>query len=484
VTVGTTVPLARRAEIDLDLFRRVAWDGEGVTIAPAALERIGDRRAQFEAFIAAHPERRFYGVNVHAGDGSHRPLDDAARRDYARGMQSAVSFGEPLPHRVVRGIVLSRLTNFIEGHSGVTPGLAEAVAAMLDGRPLPDVPRHGNGGSGEISALGALFGSIGAERQLQLKESMSLINGSPCASALTADAALCAADLIGWAQRLFGLAATALGVSAEIFDARLDELWGDPFQARALATLRAQLDQPAAVAGAGTADAGTPAETAAAALAHVQPPVSFRIIPRVVGNALRVLDEARAAARISLGAVSDNPTLLFDGDELVEIVSTGGFHNGTAAPVIDSLAATVADLAALALHELHRMQESRDALPRFDATNLGILQMAANGYAEEARAACAPSLLGLGGRGQNDVPSPSFIAFNRYERVHGFAAGALACLACIAAQSVSQTGRPVPPALGDTFASISALSPPLTERRSLGPELAALTGLLMAGIPA
>ena len=103
-------------------------------------------------------------------------------------MQSAVSFGEPLPRRVVRGIVLSRLTNFIEGHSGVTPGLAEAVAAMLDGRPLPDVPRHGNGGSGEIPALGALFGSVGAERQLQLKESMSLINGSPCASALTADA--------------------------------------------------------------------------------------------------------------------------------------------------------------------------------------------------------------------------------------------------------------------------------------------------------
>ena len=465
------VPLARRAEIDLDLFRRVAWDGEGVTIAPAALERIGDRRAQFEAFIASHPERRFYGVNVHAGDGSHRPLDDAARRDYARGMQSAVSFGEPLPRRVVRGIVLSRLTNFIEGHSGVTPGLAEAVAAMLDGRPLPDVPRHGNGGSGEISALGALFGSIGAERQLQLKESMSLINGSPCASALTADAALCAADLIGWAQRLFGLAATALGVSAEIFDARLDELWGDPFQAEALAALREQL---------GHTTAGQEADVA---VGHVQPPVSFRIIPRVVGNALRVGDEARAAARTSLAAVSDNPTLLFDGDELVEIVSTGGFHNGTAAPVIDSLAATVADLAALALHELHRLQESRGALPRFDATNLGILQMAANGYAEEARAACAPSLLGLGGRGQNDVPSPSFIAFNRYERVHGFAVGALACLACIAAQSFSQTGRPVPPALGDTFASISALSPPLTERRSLGPELAALTGLLMAGIP-
>ena len=466
------VRLARRADIDLDAFRRVAWEGEGVTIAPAALERIALRRTRFEAFVAAHPERRLYGINVHAGDGSHRPLDDAARRDYARGMQSAVSFGEPLPRRVVRGIVLSRLTNFIEGHSGVTPGLTEAVAAMLDGRPLPEVPRHGNGGSGEIPALGALFGSLGVERQLQLKESMSLINGSPCAAALTADATLCAADLVGWAQRLFGLAAVALGVSAEIFDARLDALWGDPFQAQALSALRGQLG---AAAGGGVAGV---------AVGHVQPPVSFRIIPRVVGNALRVLDEAERAAQTSLGAVSDNPTLLFEGDELVDIVSTGGFHNGTAAPAIDSLAATVADLSALALHQLHRLQESRDALPRFDATNLGILQMAANGYAEEARTACVPSLLGLGGRGQNDVPSPSFIAFNRYERVHRFAAGTLACLACIAAQSLAQTGRSVSPSLAETLSSISALSPPLTSRRSLGPELAALTELLTAGIPA
>jgi histidine ammonia-lyase len=461
-----TVELTRRGDIDLVALRRVAWDGEGAVIAASALELIGERRGRFEAFVESHPERRFYGINVHAGDGSHRPLDEAARRDYTRGMQSAVSFGTPLPRRVVRGIVLARLTNFIEGHSAVTPGLAAAVAAMLDGRELPEVPAHGNGGSGEIPALGWLFGTVGSERELALKESMSLVNGSPCAAALTADATLCAEELIVWAQRLFGLAAVAYGVAPTIFDRRLDDLWGEPFQARALRTLREQLpDVPAGDDG------------------HVQPPVSFRIIPRVVGNALRVLDQARATATTSLGAVSDNPTLLFDGDELVDIVSTGGFHNGAAAPTIDALSATVADLAALALHQLHRLQESPEALPQFDSTNLGILQMAANGYAEEARGACAPTLLGLGGRGQNDVPSPSFIAFDRFRRVHGFAAGTLACLACIACQSLSQTERTAPPALADVHQAIARLSPRLLARRSLGPELTAIATLVVSGIP-
>ena len=236
-----TTRLARRDDIDLAAFRRIAWEGEGAELTPSALELIGDRRRRFEAFVAAHPERRFYGINVHAGDGSHRPLDDAARRDYAQGMRSAVSFGAPLPRRVVRGFVLARLTNFIEGHSAVTPGLAEAVAVMLDGRELPEVPGHGNGGSGEILALGALFGTIGSERELAPKESMSLINGSPCAAALTADTVLCAEDLISWAQRLFGLSAAAYGVGPAIYDRGLDELWGDPFQADALQTLREQL---------------------------------------------------------------------------------------------------------------------------------------------------------------------------------------------------------------------------------------------------
>jgi histidine ammonia-lyase len=464
--VSAVSRLARRADIDLATFRRVAWEGAAVELDASALALIRDRRQRFESFLADHPERRFYGINVHAGDGSHRALDEDGRRDYARGMRSAVSFGAPLPRRVVRGIVLARLTNFVEGETAVTPGLARAVAEMLDGRELPEVPGHGNGGSGEIAPLGALFGELGAVRELALKESMSLINGSPCAAALVADAAMCAADLIAWAQRLFGLAAVAYGVGPAIYDPRLDALWQDPFQARALATLREQLPD---------------AEGSAAG--HVQPPVSYRIIPRVVGNALRVLDAAETVATTSLSAVSDNPTLLFDGDELVDIVSTGGFHNGAAAPAIDALSATVADLAALALHQLHRLQESREALPRFDSTNLGILQMAANGYAEEARGACVPSLLGLGGRGQNDVPSPSFIAFDRYTRVHALAAGTLACLACIAAQSLDQTDRPAPGPLAETQAAIVALSPPLSGRRSLGPELAELAALLMSGIP-
>jgi histidine ammonia-lyase len=467
-----TVALARRADIDLAAFRRVAWEGEAVTVAPHALTEVDRRRRQFLEFLAANADRRFYGVNVHAGDGSDRLLSEADQRDYARGMQSAVSFGaESLPRRVARGIVLARLANMIEGHAGVTPGLVQAVAARLDGRPLPEVPRYGHGGSGEIVALGWVFGDLGAERELQLRESMALINGSPCASALVADATLAAEQVVARAEAVFGLAAAAFGVSPAIYHPRLDELWGDPHQARALAVLRDQL-KGAAPPGGGDGGAG-----------HPQPPVSFRILPRVLGNAHRVVAQGREVAETALRAVSDNPTFLFDADAAVDVVSTGGFHSCTAAPAIDALTFMLADFTQIAQHELHRLQNNRLALPRFDSTNLGILQMAASGYAEEARGACVPTLLGLGGWGQNDVPSPAFIAWNRFDRVRGFVGGSLACLAAIAGQSFVQTGRDAPSALAPLLSRVLELCPPIEQRRSLGPDLAALAQMLGDGIP-
>src|SRR5579862_7005223 len=152
-----TLTLARRTDINLGSFARVAWEGEAVEVSASALADVGSARERFLAFVAAHPGRKFYGVNVHAGEGSDRLLTSEEQRSYERGLHAGTSFGEPLPRRVVRGITLARLANFIEGHSGVSAELLAHVASMLDGRELAQVPRYGNGGAGEIQALGWLF---------------------------------------------------------------------------------------------------------------------------------------------------------------------------------------------------------------------------------------------------------------------------------------------------------------------------------------
>jgi histidine ammonia-lyase len=465
-----TVPLARRADIDLAAFHRVAWEGEDVAIAPEALAVVGQRRAELLALVAADPTRKLYGINVHAGDGSDRLMTEAEQRDYARGLHSATSFGEPLPRRVVRGIVLARLANLIEGHAGVTPELVSLVAGRLDGRDLPPVPRLGNGGSGEILALGWLFEEVPAELELGVKEGMALINGSPCAPALLADAILGTERTLSVAGDAFCLAVAAFGVPPAIYDERLEGLWGDPAQSAALRSIRG------AIAGAVPPPGSD---------AHPQPPVSFRILPRVLGNANRAVAVARDAAEIALPAVSDNPVFLFgsgDGD-LGDLVSNGGFHNGAAPACIDGLTFALADLAQLAQHQLQRLQTSREAMPGLDSLALGTMQMVGAGYAEEARSAAVPSLLPLPGFGQNDVPAPSFHAWNRCDRVRDFVIGSLTCLAAMAAQSFARTGREAPPALRGFCDTALELCPPVVDRRSVGAELGRLAAWLGSGIP-
>jgi histidine ammonia-lyase len=465
-----TITLARRADITLAAFARVAWQGEDVVVAPAALAEVARRREEFLALVASDPARKFYGVNVHAGDGSDRLMTDAEQLDYNRGLHSATSFGEPFPRRVIRGFVLARLANLIEGHAGVTPELVTAVAARLDGRVLPPVPRLGNGGSGEILPLGWLFGDVPDEMALGIKEGMALINGAPCAPALLADATLCAERELALAVDVFCLAVAALGVAPGIYHERLEALWGDPSQAEALRAIRA-----------GIAGAAPPP----GAEAHPQPPVSFRILPRVLGNAYRLLASAREAAEIALPAVSDNPVFLFGAGEgdLGGIVSTGGFHNGAAPAAIDGLTFALADLAQLAHHQLQRLQTSPEAMPGLDSLALGTMQMVSAGYAEEARAATVPSLLPLPGFGQNDVPSPAFHAWNRFDRVRGFVVGSLTCLAALAAQSFTRTGREAPPALSGFMGQVLEIVPPAVQRRSVGADLGRLAARLGSGIP-
>src|SRR6266487_1603050 len=156
------VTLSSRSEITLELFERVAWRDEGVMVAAKAVERVEAARAAFLRLLE-RPGVTVYGVTSGYGDRAALRLSAEERRLHA-------------------------------AHAAVSGRLLEAVAAMLDpGRgPLPAVPLQGNGGSGEILALGHLFAPLLETGDLGEKEGLALINGSPCAAALIADSALAA----------------------------------------------------------------------------------------------------------------------------------------------------------------------------------------------------------------------------------------------------------------------------------------------------
>jgi len=471
-----TVVLQTRADITLDAFYRVAWQGEGVDLHEEALARIADCRAAFMKLLDSDDSVFIYGVTSGFGQNAKNRLTPEQRKEQARRPHypAMTSFGEPLPERVARGIVLARLTNYVEGHAAASPALVEALAGMLDGRPLPAVPALGNGCPGEILALSTLFAPLDESIEFAEKEGLSLVNGSPCASALVADVVLAARQRLALAEEVFALSVEALKAPLEAYDPVLDALWEDLHEAAALRGLRAWLI--------GGADERRP----------YQAPVSWRILPRVLGQARRALAQAEEVAEISLKAVSDNPVYI-PPDEihpLGRVFSTGGYHNGKAYPAIDNLAAAWADLALLCERQVTKLLTGDvsllpDQLLAEEHGYLGCLGMTAVAYAEQARQAAQRSFLPAsegGGFGQNDIAVPTFFSWRKEAEAGCFLDASLAMLAGIASQAFHVTDREAPPCLKPFVEELREVFPPVGASRPLGPDAEALTHRLTAKV--
>jgi histidine ammonia-lyase len=454
-----------RRDITLELMRAVAWHGVRLQIAPGALARMDESHEAFEALVSdrvsGDPQALIYGVTSAPGDAAAAALGEEAKTARPDRLWTAMSFGEPLPDRVVRAILVARLANFLDGHAGVRGRLAQAVADMLNDSVLPAVPSQSNGGSGEILALGSLFFELSTRMSLTPKERMALINGSPCAAAMVADVALAGGGRLGLAESVFALAAEVCGAPDEHFAVELAELWGDEHEAAALGSLRVLLDQSHRVR-----------------QPH-QASVSVRILPRVLGALRRAQDAAGVAATVSLSSVTDNPVyLLPDGDRpLGAVYSNGGYHDARATQAMDGLAFALADACQLAQRLTDHLFQNPTTAPLIasDEWSVKPLHMVQNGWAEEARAIASPTLLSLGGFGQNDVPVLNFLAWRKANAIGACLDASLAVLAAIAAQALHVAGHEPPPNLRPLVDEIRAAFPPVTEPRALGGDCQRLT---------
>jgi len=459
-----TVTLATRNDLTLDALHRVAWQGEPVQFAGVAMTRMGKERQRFMMLIE-DPSITVYGVTSGYGQHAKKRLSPEDRKLHAKRppTPAAASWGDFVPERVVRAIIFARLANFIEGHAAITPEVALAVAAMLDGGPLPKVPARGQGGAGEILSLSHVFRALTTTAPVAEKDVLSLVNGSPSAAALVSDTALAARARLAVAVEVFALAAEAFNAPLSHFAAELGHLWNNPHDAWALGQLRDAIGQ-------GHGGERRP----------YQAPVSFRILPRMLGQARRAERLAAEVAEESLAAVTDNPVMLEPDAEhrLGQIISTGGYHNPHAVMAMDAVTAATVNLITIAERISAKMLDGNVSLLPDQLgvggveAYLGCLPMAITGYEEEARVLAAATLLPgseSGGFAQNDVASPVFLAWSKQEKTGALLEAALASLAFIAMRALTVTRRPVPAKLESLAQDIRRFLPEPEGSEALGP---------------
>jgi histidine ammonia-lyase len=264
------------------------------------------------------------------------------------------------------------------------------------------------------------------------------------------------------------LGAEALLAPPEHYAAELGELWVDRSEAAAMARVRELL------------------EGASTERRPFQAPVSFRIIPRMVGIAYRSQELAEDAAATMLRAVSDNPVYVppADGRPDGDIWSTGGYHPAQAIQAMDNLAYAWANLCQLAYHQSVRLQGDEFGLGsqnQFQGGRPGG-GMGNAAWAYEMAQLAQPTLLPLTGSGQTDAGSMSFAAWRKATEIGRGLDAMLAGISATASEIFDLTGRQVPPALEDYLAFVRSYREPNGSSQTLGDDLGALADAITARV--
>ena len=289
--------------------------------------------------------------------------------------------GPLLDDAVVRLVIALKAASLARGHSGIRWDVIEALFALANAGVMPCIPAQGSvGASGDLAPLAHLSAVLIGEGEATLegrvmpardalaraglrpvslgpKEGLALLNGTQVSTALAlaglfaAERALAAAFVAG------ALSLDACLGSDTPFDPRIHAVRGHRGQADAAAIYRSLLD-------------GSAIRASHKDCPRVQDPYSLRCQPQVMGACL---DQMRHAASILIteaNAVSDNPLVFAETDE---ILSGGNFHAEPVAFAADNLALAIAEIGALSERRIALLMDANlSGLPPFLVEDGGV----------------------------------------------------------------------------------------------------------------
>jgi histidine ammonia-lyase len=384
----------------------IAEDPATLSLSGAARGRIQAAHRRLAAIVGSGV--RAYGVNTGVGALCDVIVPPAQQRELSHNivMSHAVGTGPALPAAEVRAIIAAQINHLALGYSGVRLEIVEALATLLARNCLPEVPVRGSVGylthmahvacvllgrghahvGGERFAGAAALGRVGlAPIELEAKEGLSLVNGTPCATGLTALALRRSERLLDWADLIAAMTFENLRGQPAAFDADTLSLRASPPLAQVGERLRRYL------AGSGI--------LAASAARRTQDALSLRAIPHVHGAVREQFERAALSLEAELRSVTDNPAITGT-PEAPRVVSEAHPVGAGLALAADAFAIAIAELAAMSERRIDRLVNPLvSGLPAFLAADAGvgsgfmIAQYTAVALAAENRRLAAPASL-------------------------------------------------------------------------------------------
>lgn len=272
------------------------------------------------------------------------------------------AMGEPLPKHVVRAIMLLRCNALARGNSGIRPSTLKTLMDMLNKGVHPQIPEKGSlGASGDLAPLShmvlTMIGEGEAEYQgtvmpakmamkkagistieLAAKEGLALINGTQVMTAIGINALYDAINLAKTADIAAAMTAEALHGIRKAYDLKVHAARGHQGQIDTARNLRKLLKGSKNVRNVNPN--------------KVQDPYSLRCVPQVHGASRDAIKYVYDAVSREINAVTDNPLIFPDQDE---VISGGNFHGQPMALAFDFLKLATAELANISERRSERL---------------------------------------------------------------------------------------------------------------------------------
>ena len=485
--------------LDLEMLRAVAEGAGPVSFDAGAWERVAASSEVIDKVLSEH--RVVYGVNTGFGILARKRIADADVAELQRRLvlSHAVGTGPLLEDKVVRLVLLTKANALARGHSGVRRPVIEALLALLNCGIYPAIPAKGSvGASGDLAPLAHLSATLIGIGQMRIKgelmpaaeglkqagleplvlaakEGLALLNGTQVSTALGLAGLFAAQDVFAAALTSGALSVDAAAGSDTPFDPRIQAVRGQPGQIRVAASLRSLL-------------AGSEIRASHLDCDRVQDPYSLRCQPQVMGAVLDHLDFAAGVLEREANAVSDNPLVFPDENE---ILSGGNFHAEPVAMAADVIAIALAEIGSLAERRIALLTDpAMSALPAFlvpePGLNSGFMlpQVTAAALVSENKGLAHPASVDSlpTSANQEDHVSMATYAARRLTEMSRNAAVVVAIELMAAAQGVDlRKPLQTSPKLLSAMKEIRARSAFLDRDRYIADEIEAVTQLVLSG---
>ncbi|MDT0502133.1 MULTISPECIES: histidine ammonia-lyase [unclassified Halomonas] len=386
--------------------RQVFQDPISVSLPTSADVDIGKSVDCVNRVVAEN--RTVYGINTGFGLLAQARIADEDLEALQRSLvlSHATGVGAALDDDLVRLIMVLKVNSLARGFSGIRREVLDALMALVNAEVYPHIPVKGSvGASGDLAPLAhmsvVLLGEgqarhkgewLPARHALEIaglepislapKEGLALLNGTQVSTAYALRGLFDAEDLFAAATVCGSLTVEATLGSRAPFDARVHAVRGQRGQIDAAAAYRHLLGEGSAIG-----DSHVDCD-------KVQDPYSLRCQPQVMGAVLTQLRQAAEVLAVEINAVSDNPLVFADDDD---IISGGNFHAEPVAMAADNLALAIAETGSLAERRISLMMDKHmSQLPPFLVENGGvnsgfmIAQVTAAALASENKALAHP----------------------------------------------------------------------------------------------